>query len=658
MATGDRRLNIQDKMLITTIGLEDHFFDFIYKQTRDFIVRTFPASGIFAGTGTISSSSPDIFEMSALEGLWLDGYWAQVPFTSNIPFENDTGVDYYVGVNFVEVPTVCQIRPLTSTPEYTAYEEQVGEFGNPTEAHNNGQNLIINVDSVTESGVSHEGRIVRIYKTQPTTTAIGWYEDCVIQYGTSASLYSSDTNYIETIGLLGQLVGYVSENPLDYQCWLQGVSVFKNTDLSDRPTYPEYIYLGKMTGNAGGSPSFDYSNVTIYALDAIELSYIRDFVGKQTALPEVPSYASIEHISQGDDLVGAISDLDPLISEAASDGGDGVKSLARRAESMARTAESQSVLDNVLADYAEDRSVEAKSIADSLALDTVSEAKRGESLGRRAQEHYIQQSVNPADYEIMENWEFIDTSPSTLNTRVLRRWVVGRPGMYRIFYEAKVIAGQLYRVDLYKNGIYQFMNNMHSSTIYSFSSFYIELAAYDKIELKGYKTSGTNDAYVKSFRIALYNTTKLIKNPAYLSEEQFLEYYPVYDDGIGSSTTDVYKTNTVSTSSNSYITVRSNQVFRSGKATILSRIRTSSGAWAAYVRLRIVSIDGSTVYDEAPYNEPNYTYMTVADAKYFKVRNLKVGDIIHEELKRSGSAVAYSDSFYVQARNFTVVRGS
>ncbi len=144
---------------------------------------------------------------------------------------------------------------------------------------------------------------------------------------------------------------------------MQGYSVFKNIDLSDRITYADIIYLGRLIGNYGGVASVDLTNLVTFTHPVGELAFIRDYVGKPYLGPLMPSYASLLYINQGDNLVDAVSDLDSALSEGAADGGVIGNSVADRAESLGRRAESQGVSDNSLAKYAETMASKAESKA-------------------------------------------------------------------------------------------------------------------------------------------------------------------------------------------------------------------------------------------------------------------------------------------------------
>lgn len=652
MATGDKRLHIHDKALLTTIGWDDYLFGFLYKQTRDFVDYTYSDTGKFAGTGTLTATASDTFDINALEGIWDGGYWCDVPSQSQVPFENEVGIDYYVGAKFVEVPNSCQVNPYTSYPEYVYLREEVGELGEPMSVVDNGSNLLVSVENLTESGVTYAGRDVRIYLVDPLITTKGWYEDCVIQYGTGGGIYSTDTNYIETVGQLGQTIGTISESIGDYRCWMKGLSVFRNTVLSNNlsPT-PDYIFLGIVTGaGTGVTPTvFDIvTNVNNYSPSVVALDHIRNFVGKGSTGPIMPSYASNLIVSQGDDLVGAISDLDHNLSIAFAEGGAEVDSVALRAESMTQRAESQGILDNSIIDRSIDRASEAKSIARDEMDAPESQAVRALSVGRRGQEVIeIGNTLDPDDYEYMENDDY-NTYLTTygVTPTITAGWRIGRPGDIRIrcaFRSSSM--SYTARIEIWKNGgLIDSNTTNNTSVVYNYTS--VTVAKDDYIELRQYSYSFAGYCYVTDIRFLSSNPTNFMYpvGSKYETSNILPEY--TYNSAVTPSTSLEYEDTTLRQNLNTvYVNVRNIDLPRSGSMLVRVGIYTSNASY--YAQARLYGKGCGYVY---PLDGIDYTYSLVSVPLEFRVYNFEgAGDTyLRFELRTQNvAATAYNDYFEI-----------
>lgn len=261
MATGDIKVDIYLKKFLPQQQITENFFDYLEKKIKDNLRRVYADDGVFVPdilvTNLLSASAPDTFTLiTPLEGtdgpqgnqLILD------PSDANlIPFENELGIDYYVGLRANQIPRETEVNVRTGEIKYTFLEESIGELGEPDVIVDDGdETLTITVDSVCEPGVSHAGRTVVVWLKQAVSQVQAFEELPVIWDGVN--------NKIETVTALGQTLGNISTDPSDYQIFLRGPTIRKNTDLR---LDNNLLFVGIVTGaGPGNTPNtFDESDV-------------------------------------------------------------------------------------------------------------------------------------------------------------------------------------------------------------------------------------------------------------------------------------------------------------------------------------------------------------------------------------------------------------
>lgn len=243
MGTGARKSHVYLKKFLSQQQMTDNFLEYLLAQSRDNLALLYPEEGVFSG-GVISGSSSDEISVStpltATDGLGrllkLD------PLNQEATFENALGVDYYVGLRYAEIYQETEVNPRTGRIEYTFFEEAIGEKAEPSSVVDNGSTLTIGVDSVTEAGVSNAGRSVLIWLKQAAGQADAFYTGTVVWDGSN--------NTVNTTHLLGQTAGLVSTDTTDYQVFLIGPTIKRNTDLS---ADPNVVFLGTVTGAGTGN---------------------------------------------------------------------------------------------------------------------------------------------------------------------------------------------------------------------------------------------------------------------------------------------------------------------------------------------------------------------------------------------------------------------
>lgn len=251
MSTNDKKVNIYLKKFLTQQQITENFLEYLLKQIRDGFSEVWQSQGVFEPdinvTQILSSDTPDTFDIvTPLVGtngplgniLNLDAI-----DSNNIQFENENGVEYFVGLRFQEIPTDTEINVRTGEIKYTFIKERIGELSEPDVVTDDGdETLTIELNGIFEAGVSSAGRKVLVYLKNPVSQADTFEEATVI--------FSGGKNIIETTTALGQTLGNISTDPADYQVFAIGSTVRRNTNLT---LDPNIIFIGKFDGGGAGN---------------------------------------------------------------------------------------------------------------------------------------------------------------------------------------------------------------------------------------------------------------------------------------------------------------------------------------------------------------------------------------------------------------------
>jgi len=256
MSTGQNKVNIYLKKFLTQQHMTENFLDYLQGITRDVMADMFPFEGFFYG-GVLSGDGSNKFKLST-PLLATDGLGHRLFLSSSeaqgIQFENALGVDYNVGLRYNEIPNLTEVNVRTGQVEYSLTQERIGELGQPNSVTDNGATITFVVDSVCEVGVSNAGRKCLVWLKRAAGQVDAFFEGTVV--------FSGGQNKITTTHLLGQQAGSVSVAVADYQAFLIGPTVRRNTDLNIDPVY---AFVGKVTGaGTGNAPTtFDQTGKTL-----------------------------------------------------------------------------------------------------------------------------------------------------------------------------------------------------------------------------------------------------------------------------------------------------------------------------------------------------------------------------------------------------------
>lgn len=185
--------------------------------------------------------------------------------TDNIPFENSNGVQYQVAYKYAQVEDDVTLNPRPpGLPEYQTLLDTIGETGHPDVAPapvvtgpGTGNNLRLYVDDLCEAGVTHAGRMARVWLSPRPTGSLGpQSSDPAVAFLDLLVQYDGTNNYVDIpYSLANPPLGQdVSANPpstdrLDYYVLIKGPTVRRNTDLR---IDNDYAFIGIIDGNDTG----------------------------------------------------------------------------------------------------------------------------------------------------------------------------------------------------------------------------------------------------------------------------------------------------------------------------------------------------------------------------------------------------------------------
>lgn len=262
MGTGANKINIFLKKFLSQQQITENFLEYLRSQAKDVMRDVFPEEGFLLG-GVLSAGGSDRFTIStpliATDGLGNRLAPNPVDMTQ-VQFENALGIDYSVGLRYNQIPSGTEINVRTGEVEYTFIQEAIGELAEPDLVTDLGATIEFRIDSVTEVGVSNAGRKAKVWLKRAVGQADAFFEGTVT--------FSGGFNKLTTTNLLGQNAGDVSTDPSDYEVFLIGPTVKRNTDLD---TDPAVAYVGIVTGaGSGNAPSsFDQSGQNLIASAAV-----------------------------------------------------------------------------------------------------------------------------------------------------------------------------------------------------------------------------------------------------------------------------------------------------------------------------------------------------------------------------------------------------
>jgi hypothetical protein len=262
MDYASEKIGIYNKKFIPDVQMGVNFLGFLLASQDSAYASIFPSQGLLGAAVALGASANDSFDVALPFNAVLvtdEGTRKLAVGTGDaalfeqVPFENASGIPYYTGMKFLEVPSTPQANVRNGKIEFDLWRQSVGEAGDPDSITDLGSDqLRIIVDSITEAGVDHSGRICRVRLKEPVSLAAA-YEDLAVQWDGSNNYVVS--TYMEQVT--------PSTTEADYEVLIEGPTVRRNTDLS---ADPDYTFLGTVTGSGTGTTPtvFDISGQNVF----------------------------------------------------------------------------------------------------------------------------------------------------------------------------------------------------------------------------------------------------------------------------------------------------------------------------------------------------------------------------------------------------------
>ena len=181
MPTGDKRVNIYNKVLLTESKMGENLVTYL----QDLISETTQA--VFLSTGVlddlpigITSSTNDTFTLDLTDAdrvLAGDGHIVDLSgvasaLYTDYPFENATGDTYYVGIRYQQVKEGIEANPRTGEPEYPREEESWGELGDPDSVTDFTTYIRLEIDGILEEDCWKKAKWALCWKSPHPSPAL------------------------------------------------------------------------------------------------------------------------------------------------------------------------------------------------------------------------------------------------------------------------------------------------------------------------------------------------------------------------------------------------------------------------------------------------------------------------------------------------------
>lgn len=346
MATGDKFVNIVNKRLMGVESFKDYFLDYLkQKVAEQFFARVYDKDGTFRDTAiAIASSANDTIDLNTspnpeVYGTDGSGHLLLLPSLegpggdvyNDVPFENQTGYDYDVGLHYAEIPSGVHVNPRTGKPEYMRWEEKIGVADEPV--------------SISDQGGG-------VYRFRLPTSMCPGDRTCVGRgFCWLWKKVPGDAALTEAIAIVSFTVGYSTYNYIDvdtgtydlgqetfsedetaYMLLLEGPTIARTGDL-DIEAADDYWYIGEVTGNGpGATPSvFDTGDQRLITKSLSDLipnlvydNIINTFTRSQHFLPSVDEVAAHFRRDYSGDVVTVQNDGlgDALVAQTAATSAD------------------------------------------------------------------------------------------------------------------------------------------------------------------------------------------------------------------------------------------------------------------------------------------------------------------------------------------------
>lgn len=261
MATGDKKVNLFNKRVLSVEDLKDRLADYIEDTAKYAVKSVYRSDGAFdtAITVSASASANRVNVAAASAFLATDGLGNLLSGDSGeadlqnivIPPDASASTVYHIGLMHALVEREVVINQLGQY-KYDYLEETIGVLGTPDAVTVVDDTLVITVDSLLEAGYDHSGRTVRVWLKpsesggpgpQSSNPAVA-FEECMVAY-------ASTHNKITTVTHLGQATpSTIADN---YCVLLVGPRVTRASAV-DLRSAPGVLFLAEVTAADTGDP--------------------------------------------------------------------------------------------------------------------------------------------------------------------------------------------------------------------------------------------------------------------------------------------------------------------------------------------------------------------------------------------------------------------
>ena len=286
MPTGRTKIEFNTRQLLGKEDFETRFFNYLDYTSKEIVKALCVNDLVINGNFTITADGNDKFQIngdtSDVRGVTKDGNVFDITaspastYMSGIDFANATGSPYYVGLEYVPIPTTLSINPRSGMPEWIEFTDTIGVTGTPDSIVDNGDGtLTANVNTICDN-LDCSGRTVLIYQSTLESGAL----NTTIAKEELTVVWSSPNNTITTIAALGQ--ASISTTASDYTVVLLGPTVQSTAAIK---TQDGVVYVGLITGNgpAAAPVSFNHTDQN----NAVSLSTVFSSGLAQDLLPSV-----------------------------------------------------------------------------------------------------------------------------------------------------------------------------------------------------------------------------------------------------------------------------------------------------------------------------------------------------------------------------------
>lgn len=269
MATGEKLINMYNKKVTSGTQLRENWIEYFEQLIEDNLAALYPASGFFAAP-TLSYPGAGLFQISNYAGLQSSGVEPVRRYDyaggDSIAFEDANGTDYWVQSWLALCPEFAAAgiegSPEFGTYRYSHLEEKVGLLDEPDSVSDLGPGVRMIIDGVLTAGegsaFDQSGREVTVM-LWPDPLSL----DPAVAFQALTVQWSGTQNYVDVPDYLGDSAIRAAG---EYRVFVPVCTV------SDAAPTGDGNWTAKITSNAPGAPTFDYTGQVILGFSPSTIS--------------------------------------------------------------------------------------------------------------------------------------------------------------------------------------------------------------------------------------------------------------------------------------------------------------------------------------------------------------------------------------------------